>query len=255
MEQKPLELIKTLQKENFELKKHNSRLEYQIQEMLNSINQKDQKLAKLEMRIHDLEYEIREFKSERRQMNRKFYQNISGDIVDLDSDDENLDEGSDNPRLLEPLLSQKNENSSFSCKDCNRSFKSAKNLKIHARHCKKTKETGSKTGFPKQKKIICETKNCKYSTSSINSFEKHKMMHERKIQRCNFFNCDYKTIHKKRFDRHLQSKHGVYAADDVNSEDDRHCGKEDEDDENNFIYYNANHKKRTSTPCSFVNEN
>jgi hypothetical protein len=262
MEQKPLQLIRELQRKNSELERTKSRLEYQIQEMITKSAQRsaemDQKITELEIRIRDLEYENRELKTDRREMKRKIIEiapttTQSADVIDLDSNDEQaMEEEDDGSNLLEPLPSQPNQANygeqrtlPYTCNVCSKSYLYQKRLETHMKiHQNVTKTSAKqlpksepKSRAEKKKTFVCNVKDCGYSTTFYPVMVRHKKAHTSELLSCDFYMCDYKTPYRKRYFNHMANKHGASlpnAGNDGNSQD------EDEDEEQFSVFTDLN---------------
>ncbi|XP_070503818.1 uncharacterized protein [Chironomus tepperi] len=257
MERKPLDLIRELQRKNTELEKTKNRLEYQIQEMIIKSSQRsaetDQKITELEIKIRDLEYENRELKKEKRDMKQKIIElapttTHSGDVIDLDSNDEQEMDEDDHEdaasNLLEPLPSQTNTSYGeqrslpFSCNLCSKSYLYQKRLETHMKiHQNVTKTAATKFPTPKseppkqkadkKKTFVCNVKDCGYSTTFYPVMVRHKKAHTSELLSCDFYMCDYKTPYRKRYYNHMANKHGANLPNaDMGNEN-----SQDEDDD------------------------
>ncbi|KAL7010879.1 hypothetical protein ACKWTF_013991 [Chironomus riparius] len=262
MERKPLQVIKELQRKNSELERTKSRLEYQIQEMITKSAQRsaemDQKLTELEIKIRDLEYENRELISDRREMKKKIVENAatstqSGDVIDLDSNDEDAMEEEDDhdheeSNLLEPLQSQPNQENygeqrtlPYTCNICSKSYLYQKRLETHMKiHQNVTKTSAKllpksepKVKADKKKNFVCNVKDCGYSTTFYPVMVRHKKAHTSELLSCDFYMCDYKTPYRKRYFNHMANKHGASLPNVGNGND----GQDDDEDEEQFSVF------------------
>lgn len=255
MEQKPLQLIRELQRKNSELEKTKSRLEYQIQEMISKSSQRsaemDQKITELEIRIRDLEYENRELKNDKREMKRKINEiapttTESGDVIDLDSNDEHEmeeDDDGEGSNLLEPLPSQPSANYGeqrslpFSCNLCSKSYIHQKRLETHMKIHQNVSKTSAKLPTTseqkfkneKKKNFVCNFKDCGYSTTFYPVMVRHKKAHTSELLSCDFYLCDYKTPYRKRYFNHMASKHGASLPNANMANDNSQDENEDEE--------------------------